>query len=121
MGPPAASSRHLRPDPGTPFISAFIDEGGQVALQRVADSFGMSKGQLAETVGLGRETFHKAARANAAKAQTRLREMLEIVGWVSAWAGGKDQDMAWYRAQPIAAFGDRTAEALVKSCLPPRR
>lgn len=115
MGPPAASGRHPKPDPGTPLISAFIDEGGQVAVQRVADSFGMSKGQLAETVGLGRETFHKAARAKAAKAQTRLREMLEILGRVSAWAGGKDQAMAWYRAQPIAAFGDRTAEALVKS------
>jgi hypothetical protein len=115
MGPSAASGRHLKSDPGTPLISAFIDEGGQVAVQRVADSFGMSKGQLAETVGLGRETFHKTARANAAKAQTRLREMLEIVGRVSAWAGGKDQAMAWYRAQPIAAFGDRTAEALVKS------
>jgi hypothetical protein len=41
--------------------------------------------------------------------------MLEIVGRVSAWAGGKEQAMAWYRAQPIPAFGDRTAEALVKS------
>jgi len=41
--------------------------------------------------------------------------MLEIVSHVSAWAGGKDQAMAWYRAQPIAAFGGRTAEALVKS------
>ena len=29
-------------------------------------------------------------------------------------AGGEPQAMAWYRAQPIAAFGDRTAEALVK-------
>jgi hypothetical protein len=115
IGPSAASGRHLKPDPGTPLISAFIDKGGQVAVQRVADSFGMSKGQLAETVGLGRETFHKAARANAVKAQTRLREMLEIVSRVSAWAGGKDQAMAWYRAQPIEAFGDRTAEALVKS------
>ncbi|MBO0736645.1 MAG: DUF2384 domain-containing protein [Alphaproteobacteria bacterium] len=115
VAPSAASGQHLKPDTGTPLISAFIDEGGQVAVQRVAESFGMSKGQLAETVGLGRETFHKAARANAAKAQSRLREMLEIVGRVSAWAGGKDQAMAWYRAQPIAAFGDRTAEALVKS------
>jgi hypothetical protein len=84
-------------------------------VQRVAESFGMSKCQLAQTVGLGRETFHKAARAKATKAQTRLREMLEIVGRVSAWAGSKDQAVAWYRAQPIAAFGDRTAEALVKS------
>ena len=115
VGRSAPTGPHLKPDPGNPMISAFIDEGGQIAVQRVADSFGMSKGQLAETVGLGRETFHKAARANAAKAQSRLREMLEIVGRVSAWAGGKDQAMAWYRAQPIAAFGDRTAEALVKS------
>lgn len=98
-----------------PLISAFIDERGQVAVQRVAESFGMSKGQLAETVGLRRETLHKAARTNAAKTQSRIREMLEIVSRVSAWASGKDQAMAWYRAQPIAAFGDRTAEALVKS------
>jgi uncharacterized protein (DUF2384 family) len=115
VAPSAAFGHHLKPDTGTPLISAFIDEGGQIAVERVAKSFGMSKGQLAETVGLGRETFHKAARSNAAKAQSRIREMLEIVGRVSAWAGGKDQAMAWYRAQPIAAFGDRTAEALVKS------
>jgi len=86
MEPSADSGRHLKPDPGTPFISAFIDEGGQVAVQRVADSFGMSKGQLAETVGLGRETFHKTARANATKAQTRLVEMIEIIGRVSVRA-----------------------------------
>ena len=48
--PSAASGQHLKPDTGTPLISAFIDEGGLVAVQRVAESFGMSKGQLAETV-----------------------------------------------------------------------
>jgi hypothetical protein len=115
VGPSAAAGPSLKPESGIPLISAFIDEGGHIAVQQVAKSFGMSKGQLAETVGLGRETFHKAARTNAAKAQNRIREMLEIVGRVSAWAGGKDQAMAWYRAQPIAAFGNRTAEALVKS------
>jgi len=113
--PTGVSGQHLASNLGTPQISAFIDEDGKVAVQRVAESFGMSKGQLAETVGLSRGTFHKTVRANAAKAQSRLREMLEIVSRVSAWAGGKDQAMAWYRAQPIAAFGDRTAEALVKS------
>jgi hypothetical protein len=82
----------------------------------------MSKSQLAETVGLGRETvglgretFHTAASTDVSKAESGTREMLEIVNRVSAWAGGKDQAMAWYRAQPIAAFGNRTAEALVKS------
>ena len=96
-------------------LSGFIDPAGHVEIARVADSFGMSKSQLAETIGLGREALYKATRAHAAKTQSRVREMLEIVGRVAAWAGGKEQAMAWYRAQPIAAFGDRTAEALVKS------
>jgi hypothetical protein len=111
----SSSGQRVKAGLGSPLIAGFIDEAGRVVVQRIADSFGMSKGQLAETVGLGRETFHKAARMNAAKTQSRIREMLEIVSRVAAWAGGKDQAMAWYRAQPIAAFGDRTAEALVKS------
>lgn len=110
-----AAGQTMTAGPDAPLVAVFLDEGGHVAIQRVADGFGMSKGQLAETVGLGRETFHKTARANAAKTQSRLREMLEIVSRISVWAGGKNQAMAWYRAQPIAAFGDRTAEALVKS------
>jgi predicted NUDIX family NTP pyrophosphohydrolase len=44
-----------------------------------------------------------------------LREMNEILTRVSGWAGGPAQAMAWYRAEPIPAFGGRTAEALVKS------
>jgi hypothetical protein len=32
-------------------------------------------------------------------------EMLEIVGRIVDWAGGEKQAMAWYRAEPIAAFG----------------
>ena len=101
--------------PPGPVLSGFLDAAGQVEVARVAEGFGMSKSQLAETIGLGREALYKTARAHAAKTQSRVREMLEIVGRVSNWAGGKEQAMAWYRAQPIAAFGDRTAESLVKS------
>jgi hypothetical protein len=98
-----------------PVVPGFFDAAGRIEIGEVADSFGMSKSQLAETIGLGRETLYKAARAEAAKTQSRVREMLEIIGRISAWAGGKEQAMAWYRAQPIAAFGGRTAESLVKS------
>ena len=83
-------------------------------MDKVAEAFGMSKGQLAETIGLSREALYKLARLEAPKTQSRLKEMLEIISRVSSWAGGKEQAMAWYRAQPIAAFGGRTAEALVK-------
>ncbi|TPL79683.1 DUF2384 domain-containing protein [Mesorhizobium sp. B2-3-14] len=91
-----------------------MDPAGNIAVDQVADGFGMSKGQLAETAGLARETLYRLERSRAAKTQGRLREMLEIISRVADWAGGKDQAMAWYRAQPLAAFGGRTAEALVK-------
>jgi uncharacterized protein (DUF2384 family) len=96
-------------------IPTFMDADGTVRIDDVAEAFRMSKAQLAETAGLAREAFQKASRRNSPKAQSRMREMLEIVRLVQAWAGGPAQAMAWYRAEPIPAFGGRTAEALVKS------
>jgi Uncharacterized protein conserved in bacteria (DUF2188)/Antitoxin Xre/MbcA/ParS C-terminal toxin-binding domain len=96
------------------FVGGYLDRKGSVVVERVASSFGLSKQQLAVTVGLKSETLYREKRAAAQKTQARMREMLEIVGRVSAWAGGKDQAMAWYRAEPLPAFGGRTAEFLVK-------
>jgi len=97
-----------------PLAATLMNRQGLVTVDKVAATFGMSKGQLAETIGLSREALYKLTRLEAPKTQSRLKEMLEIVSRISGWAGGKEQAMAWYRAQPIAAFGGRTAEALVK-------
>jgi hypothetical protein len=97
-----------------PLVADLMNHQGFVTVEKVAATFGMSKGQLAETIGLSREALYKLARLEAPKTQSRLKEMLEIVSRISDWAGGKSQAMAWYRAQPIAAFGGRTAESLVK-------
>ncbi|WP_027055215.1 MbcA/ParS/Xre antitoxin family protein [Mesorhizobium erdmanii] len=97
-----------------PLILSYMDRNGKIGIEQVADGFGMSKGQLAQTAGLARETLYRSERSAAVKTQGRLREMLEIISRVSDWAGGKEQAMAWYRAQPLPAFGGRTAEALVK-------
>ena len=83
-------------------------------VDQVASRFGMSKSQLAETVGLRPETLQRGKRLVAPRTQTRVTEMLEIVGRITDWAGGYRQAMAWYRAEPIPALGDRTAESLVK-------
>ncbi len=92
----------------------FFDARGTVAVERVVKSFGFSKSQLAETAGLSAETLYRPGRRAAPKTQARLKEMLEIVGRVADWAGGQGQAMAWYRAEPLPAFGGRTAESLVK-------
>jgi DNA-binding phage protein len=98
-----------------PFVTRFMAKDGAMDLDSVTRIFGMTRGQLAETAGLARDTLQKAARRDAPKTRARLTEMLEIIGRVQAWAGGQPQAMAWYRAQPIAALDGRTAEALVKS------
>ena len=118
----AARALHrTKPAPGRPealklpeLLRSLLDEPGRAGIDRVANAFGMSKTQLATTLGLGRDSLYKAKRAASEKTQTRVREMLEVIVRVVPWAGGEPQAMAWYRAQPIAAFGDRTAEALVK-------
>lgn len=95
-------------------VLTYMDRTGRIAPEQVANDFGMSKVQLAQTAGLARETLYRSERIGGPKAQGRLREMLEIISRVSDWAGGKQQAMAWYRAQPLSAFGGRTAESLVK-------
>lgn len=97
-----------------PLVWSYMDSSGKITIAQVADGFGMSKSQLAETAGLARETLYRAERSRGARTQGRLREMLEIISRVTEWAGGKEQAMAWYRAQSLPAFGGRTAEALVK-------
>jgi hypothetical protein len=82
---------------------------------KLVDDYGLTKKQLAETIGIAPEALYKRERLNAAKTQSRLREINEILTRVAGWAGGPAQAMAWYRAEPIPAFGGRTAEALVKS------
>jgi predicted NUDIX family NTP pyrophosphohydrolase len=45
----------------------------------------------------------------------RLREIDEILARVAGWASGPAQAFAWYRSEPLPAFGGRTAESLVTS------
>lgn len=97
------------------YVARFMDKGGVVDIEQVADAFRMAKGQLAETTGLSTATLSKADRRDSPKAQNRVTEMLEIIGRIRDWAGGEAQAMAWYRSQPIPALDGRTSEALVKS------
>lgn len=115
LQPKTSRDDHNGNDTVVGFIARFIDKRGLVDVGRVADAFCMTKGQLAETAGLGAATVSKADRRMAPRTQTRVTEMLEIISRVRDWAGGEAQAMAWYRSQPIPALDGRTPEALVKS------
>jgi hypothetical protein len=96
-------------------LSGLVDAKGLLNWDQIVDLYGLSRSQLAEAVGLRKETLQKSSRRDAAKTQARVAEMLEILNRIEAWAGGRRQALAWYRAQPIPALDGRTAEALVKS------
>lgn len=98
-----------------PTVVGFMEPDGRLDLDQVIAGFNLTKGQLAETAGLASDTLQKSARRDAPKTQARVTEVLEILSRLEAWAGGRGQALAWYRAQPIAALDGRTAEALVKS------
>lgn len=57
--------------------------------------------------------------AKSAIAKTRSAELstakTNILRRVSAWAGGEEQALAWYRSQRIPALGGQTAESLVEA------
>lgn len=110
-----APGKPLRRSRTSFLVTSFMRSNGELDMEQITSSFGMTKSQLAETAGLGRDTLQKTARMAAPKTQTRVKEMLEIISRIEPWAGGQTQAMAWYRAQPIPALDGRTAEALVKS------
>lgn len=86
-----------------------------VEADAVSTRLGISKRELAETAGLSANTLQRKERAQAPAVTARIGEMAEIIHRVSEWAGSERQALAWYRAEPIPAFGGRTAESIVKS------
>ena len=69
-------------------LASLMDERGALKIDEVAKAFVMSRAQLAETAGLAREVLQKTSRRDGPKAQTRVREMIEIISLVQGWAGG---------------------------------
>lgn len=94
--------------------SVFLDSGGVDPL-KVSRDLGITKADLAETLGLPADALVRDERIAADKTQARLTELLEILNRVEPWSGGLRPAFAWYRSQGIPALGDETAEALVKT------
>jgi hypothetical protein len=87
---------------------------GPARIGAAANQLGVSRAQLLETAGIKKVKSAVAPAKLDEAAQARIRELLEIVSRISRWAGSSEQAFAWYRAEPIPAFGSRTAESLVK-------
>jgi hypothetical protein len=106
---------HAGFDPSTGAYDIIYITPGPERIGTAASRLGVTSAQLLETAGIKSRARSGAALTKLDKsAQTRVQEMLEIISRISVWAGGKERALAWYRAEPIPAFGSRTAESLVK-------
>ena len=98
----------------TSFLSQTAGQSGFVAADQLSDMLHITRAELAVAVGLSRDAVTKAARVSTHATQARLRDIVEILNRVRPWAGSPQQAFAWYRSQPLPAFGDQTAAELVR-------
>src|SRR5271154_5362983 len=97
------------------FLDEVISREGLIEPDRLSFVLRVTKGELAAASGLSRDAVSKTRRLQAPATQARLREVAEIINRILPWCGSVPQAFAWYRSQPIPAFGDQTAEDLVRA------
>jgi hypothetical protein len=97
------------------FLSKLFNPDGTIEPDRLGAALRVTKTELAAASGLSRDAVSKTRRLQAPATQLRLREVAEIINRILPWCGSVQQAFAWYRSQPIPAFGDQTAEDLVRA------
>jgi transcriptional regulator with XRE-family HTH domain len=97
------------------FLADVIGDDGMVLPDHFSTSLRITKSELAAALGLSRDAVSKTARLRAPATQARLREAATVINRILPWCGSLPQAFAWYRSQPIPAFGDQTAEDLVRA------
>jgi hypothetical protein len=96
------------------FLGVVVASDGSIRLDQFMDALKVNRIELASASGLSRNSIAKTARLQAPATQARLREVAEIINRILPWCGSIPQAFAWYRSQPIPAFGDLTGEDLVR-------
>jgi hypothetical protein len=97
-----------------PFLADLVDPEGFIDPGRLSDALRLTKPELALMAGLSKNALSRTTGSGSQSTQTRLREMTEILNRVLPWCGSLVMALAWYRSQPVPAFGDQTAEDLVQ-------
>lgn len=108
----AASARALDPasvvsgfvsrlqEPRTPYISP----------KRFSEALGVHVTSLAELAGVHRNTLRNPA---SERLQDKLREMIKAITAAATLTGDIDKALYWFRNEPIADYGHKTAAELV--------
>ena len=97
-------------------MRALIDEETRAfSPARVAAARRTTTAEIADTPGLDRNALAPNARVRADEAQTRLREMLEILNRAETDNGASClMPYAWFRSEALPGFAGKAPEQLVR-------
>jgi len=87
-------------EPRTPYISP----------KRFSEALGVQVASLAALAGVHRNTLRNPA---SERLQDKLREMIKAITAAAALTGDIDKAVYWFRNEPIADYGHKTAAELV--------
>jgi hypothetical protein len=87
-------------EPRTPYISP----------KRLSKALGVKVANLAQLTGVHRNTLRNPS---SERLQSRMREMVKVISAATELTGDVDKAIYWYRNEPIADYGHRTAAELV--------
>ena len=83
-------------EPRTPYISP----------KRLSQALGVKVANLAQLTGVHRNTLRNPS---SERLQGRMREMVKVISAATELTGDVDKVIYWYRNEPIADYGHRTA------------
>ncbi len=98
----------------TALLDTVLDAEGYIQPGKVAEVFHTTLEDVAFTTGIPNSAIRRTERSHSQKNQLKLRETVDIINRITPWAGSNLQAFSWYRSEPIPAFGDLTAEEMVK-------
>lgn len=87
-------------EPRTPYISP----------SRLSKALGVKIANLVELTGVHRNTLRNPS---SERLQGRMREMVKVISAAAELTGDLQKAIYWYRNEPIADYGHRTAAELV--------
>lgn len=96
-------------------VSGFVDSLQElrtpyISPLRLSKALGVKVTSLAELTGVHRNTLRNPS---SERLQGRMREMVKVISAAAELTGDLDKAIYWYRNEPIADYGYRTAGELV--------
>ncbi len=99
----------------TAMVSGFVDSLQEsrtpyISPKRLSKALGVNVANLAQLTGVHRNTLRNPS---SERLQGRMREMVKVISAATELTRDIDKTIYWYRNEPIADYGHRTAAELV--------